>query len=186
MGLLAWPMPIYMPMQHGCSRADRDRHCRRVPCFYSWISRQRVMGKSKEAPTTMHDRQTCGVVGPKEEPCLGSEQPSGTRDCVAARRPGQAQHLNRLGSSLVPKTSLTSQCPSKARGLAGLPASLPHPVTVTRPQPYQRLLLAALLRLLGPTPLTNAQQLGSVGRVLPSPEPWHWSGRRLGGGRSPS
>jgi hypothetical protein len=86
---------------------------------------------------------------------FGSEQPSGTRDCVAARRPGQAQHLNRLDSSLFPKTSLTAQCPSKARGLAGWP---PFPIqSPSRGQPYQRLLLAALLRLLGPTSLNERQ-----------------------------
>lgn len=70
-----------------CSRAERDRHCRRVPCSCSSrLSRQWGNWQSERGADKMHDRQTCGVVGPKWELCLGQSSLAGAglRGCPPA------------------------------------------------------------------------------------------------------
>lgn len=92
----------------------------------------------------MHDRQTCGVVGPNQQLCLGQSRPSAVRDCVAARPP-------RLGPT--PKQARISVLPPSKSSPKTLPDLKPFlqsskegsllASAVTNP-PHQRLSLAVL------------------------------------------
>lgn len=171
------------------SRVDRDRHFCWVPCFYSRISRQWGNRQSEEAPTRCMIARLCGVVGPKEQLCLGPLGQSSLALCGIAwlsARPGHAQRLNRrgfvFGTLYKPPPRLPDFKMNVQSSKTGSPVAFHQPfrsITLTSP-PHQRLYLVALPKhgaLFGCFVEAPMAWISGPGVTL---QTWHWSGREAG------